>query len=428
MTVSAAARPATKWSVPPLLRTILRYSVSTAGPVAVSAAHFIASLIFLRALPAREFGLFSFVIVVVSFGMSAAGALIVVPITQAIVSGNAATRPVCFKANWLVSALFAILLFGALAASGAPPLAAGVLAIYGAVFAWRWFARNMAYVDGRVGAAIASDLSYSFLLIGSLGALFFAHRLSFTTGSEIMLLAALIALLPFGRSFFRDQFTALGTARLRDYLPIFRDVSRWALAGVILTEVTVNAHAYLVTFISGPGAFALLALGTLLMRPAALVQSALPDLERPAMARAIAARDFTGLARIQRHFTWGLVAAWAGTIALAAAVLLFIPSLILKKGYDLHDVWVVAAISSVIMALRTLRTPPAVVMQAAGAFKEMVGIGIWSGLVAVAVTLALLMAFGPIASLGGIAAGELIILVLIHRMARNWQIRQQAHV
>jgi hypothetical protein len=243
-----------------------------------------------------------------------------------------------------------------------------------------------------------------------------------------MLLAALIALLPFGRNFFRDQFTALGTARLRDYLPIFRDVSRWALAGVILTEVTVNAHAYLVTFISGPGAFALLALGTLLMRPAALVQSALPDLERPAMARAIAARDFTGLARIQRHFTWGLIAAWAGTIALAAAVLLFIPSLILKKGYDLHDVWVVAAISGVIMALRTLRTPPAVVMQAAGAFKEMVGIGIWSGLVAVTVTLALLMAFGPIASLGGIAAGELIILVWIHRMARNWQIWQQTHV
>ncbi|HEY4075962.1 MAG TPA: hypothetical protein VGM26_03420 [Rhizomicrobium sp.] len=427
MTVSAAAQPATKWSTPSLLRTILRYGVSTAGPVAVAAAHFIASLMFLRALPAQEFGRFSFAMVVVSFAMSAAGSLIVVPITQAIVSGNAATRPICFKANWLVSALIAVLLFAALAGSGAPPLGAGVLGIYGAVFAWRWFARNMAYIDGRISAAIASDLSYSLLLIGSLGALFFTHRLSFATGSQMLLLAALIALAPFGRDFFRAQFAALRTTRLRQYLPVFRDVSRWALAGVILTEITVNAHAYLVTFISGPSSFALLALGTLLMRPASLVQSALPDLERPAMARAIAARDFAGLARIGRHFTWGLVAAWAGTIALAAAVLTFIPGLILKKGYALHDVWVVAAISALIMALRTLRTPPAVLMQAAGAFKEMVGVGIWSGLVAVGVTLALLLAFGPIVSLGGIAAGELIILIWIRRMAENWRTRQEVH-
>jgi len=430
MTVSDTARPA-KWGGTtafqnPLLRTILRYGVSTVGPIAVSGAHFIASLIFLRALPAREFGLFSFVMVVVSFGMSAAGALIVVPITQAIVSGNAATRPICFKANWLVSVLFAVLLFAALAASGAPPLQAGVLGIYGAVFAWRWFARNMAYVDGRVAAAIASDLCYSLLLIASLGALFFVGRLSFATGSETMLVAALLALLPFGRTFFRAQFAALSTARLSDYLPVFRDVSGWALAGVILTEVTVNAHAYLVTFISGPGAFALLALGTLLMRPAALVQSALPDLERPAMARAIAAGDFAGLARIGRHFTWGLGAAWVGTIALAAGVLVFFPGLVLKKGYDLHDVWTVAVISSFIVAIRALRTPPAVLMQAAGAFKEMVGIGIWSGLVAVVATLALLLAFGPIASLGGIVAGELIILIWIRRMAQSWRIRQEA--
>ena len=86
----------------------------------------------------------------------------------------------------------------------------------------------------------------------------------------------------------------------RRYLPIFRDVTRWSLAGAVLTELTVNAHAYLVTFIAGPGAFALLALGMLLMRPASLMQSALTDLERPAMARAIGAKDGKALARIQR--------------------------------------------------------------------------------------------------------------------------------
>ena len=57
--------------------------------------------------------------------------------------------------------------------------------------------------------------------------------------------------------------------------------------GVVLTELTANAHAYLVTFISGPKAFAVLALGSLLMRPASLVLSALPDIERPRMAAKI---------------------------------------------------------------------------------------------------------------------------------------------
>jgi O-antigen/teichoic acid export membrane protein len=192
--------------------------------------------------------------------------------------------------------------------------------------------------------------------------------------------------------------------------------------GVFLTEVTVNAHAYLVTFISGPGAFALLALGMLLMRPASLMQSALPDLERPAMARAIAAKDMTTLARIQRHFAWGLAAAWAGNMLLCAALLAFFPLLILKKDYGLHDVILVATISAVIMAVRTLRTPPAVLLQAAGQFKELARIGTVSGAISVAATLGLLLAFGPIASLGGILLGELVILMRVRSMARDWKL------
>src|SRR3954469_9301434 len=94
--------------------TALRYGVSAAGPVAVSGAHFLASLVFLRNLPAREFGLFSFVMVLVSFGMSLNASLITVPITRNLVTGEADTRPICFQMNWLVCACFAALLFTAL--------------------------------------------------------------------------------------------------------------------------------------------------------------------------------------------------------------------------------------------------------------------------------------------------------------------------
>ena len=184
--------------------------------------------------------------------------------------------------------------------------------------------------------AIQSDLAYSGFLIGSLGALALGHDVTFALASEMLLLSALVALAPFGLSFLRTQVSAI-KGNPRRYWPVFRDLSRWSLMGVALTEVTVNAHAYLVTFISGPGAFALLALGMLLMRPASLMQSALPDLERPAMMRAWAARDGAKLDRILFEFHAALGAVLLGTILLAAALLLFEPQLLLKQGYGLGD-------------------------------------------------------------------------------------------
>jgi O-antigen/teichoic acid export membrane protein len=420
MTVTDIARTPDFRVPSTVLGTVLRYGASAAGPVAVSAAHFIASLIFLRGLPAHEFGLFSFVMVVVSFGMSLNVSLIGVVITRGLVTGDETARPICFQMNWLVCALFAAGLFAALLAGGASLQDAALLGLFAGVFTFRWFARCFAYTDGRMSHAIQSDLAYSVLLVGFLGTLALTQHFTFTLGSEMLLLSALLALAPFGLGFLRTQLAAL-KGNPKRYWPVFRDLTRWSLMGVALTEITVNAHAYLVTFISGAGAFALLALGMLLMRPASLMQSALPDLERPAMARAIAAKDWHGLARIQRHFTFGLAAAWIGNMVLCAALLVFFPMLLLKKGYDLRDVIIVAVISALIMAIRALRTPQAVLLQVAGQFKALVNIGIVSAAVSVIATLALLLAFGPIVSLGGIILGELVILAKVRIMARDWK-------
>jgi len=130
------------------------------------------------------------------------------------------------------------------------------LALFGGVFVFRWFARCFAYVDGRMGAAIGSDLTYSLVLIGSLATAAAFHGVSFALGSEILLASALAALLPFGLPFFRGQAAAL-RGGLRGYRAIFRDITRWSLTGMVFTELTINAHAYLVTLLSGPAAFAL---------------------------------------------------------------------------------------------------------------------------------------------------------------------------
>ena len=61
------------------------------------------------------------------------------------------------------------------------------------------------------------------------------------------------------------------------------------------------------------------------------------------------------------------------TIVLAVTLLMLFPGFILKKGYGFEDAAIVIAIWSLIMTIRTLRQPDAVLLQAAGLFVEVAG-------------------------------------------------------
>jgi O-antigen/teichoic acid export membrane protein len=412
--------------MPGWMATIWRYGFSICGPVATSGAHFLASLLFVRSLPAAEFGLFSFVLVIVPFCMSIIAALLVLPVNNALgalAQTRARIEATCLKMNLFLTMLAGAAVFGILIAAHASTVPALLLACYGALFTLRWFARCFAFVKGRTGAAIASDIVYAGALLAGLGAMLFGHHVKFISGAALLAVAALTALLPFGAKFFHDQVAAVRMGRIRDYRGIFRDMTRWALAGVVLTELTVNAHAYLVTFISGPGPFALLAVGQILMRPASLVQGALPDVERPAMTRAIAVKDGVRRANLLRDFRIALLAVWLATVMLAAAILAWEPQLLLKKTYALSDVVLVTFLTAGIMLVRSFRTPPATLMQAAGELKALMDIGVYTSAISILLTLVFLLTLGPIASLLGILAGEIAILILLNRKTAAWRAR-----
>jgi len=404
---------------PALLALAGRYGLSILGPVAVSGAHFLASLLFVRDLGAAEFGIFSFVLTVSAFAMSVTGAGLVLPATQSIVRGDHATTDSVFRMAVFATLAFAIVLVLAVHASGAPFSHAVPLGLFGAVLAYRWLARSRAYIEGRQIPAVLSDVIYGTVVVTGLGFLEMTRNATLRLGGEVLLLAALASLVPFGRHFFRVQWHGLRHGKLRDYLPAFRTVTGWSLMGVALTEATLNAHAYLVTFIAGPGAFALPALGMLLMRPVSLMQTALPDLERPAMMRAFAARDGARLDRILFEFQGALALALAATILLAVALLLFKPALLLKQGYGLHEAVTAAMLCAAIMAVRSVRTPIGLMLQAAGEFKALARLSAWSALVSIIATLVLLLTLGPVASLGGILLGDLAILAGMKPLARK---------
>jgi hypothetical protein len=106
------------------------------------------------------------------------------------------------------------------------------------------------------------------------------------------------------------------------------------------------------------------------------------------------------------------------TLMLGAGLLLFAPQLLLKQGYGAADAVTAGLLCAAIMAVRSARTPPGVLLQAAGEFKAMARLSAWTAAVSIAATLVLLLAFGPVASLGGIFLGEMAIITGMMPMAR----------
>ena len=408
-----------------LLPLARRYGLSAGGPVITSAAHFITSMILLHALAPADFGLFAFLLIVVPFSLSLSGSLVAAPFVSGLRRTgrvDAASLATHLKINLVLSAAAAAAVGAAVAVSGADAATSLLFGLYGGVMVLRAFGRSYAYVLDRPARVLASDMSYGASLVLGLAALMAFGALTMVHAAAVLLGASLLGFAGLGRPHLMRQLRPGGAGGLRNYAGSWRELARWAMLGVILTEFTANAHAYVVTFIAGPKAFALLALGALVMRPASLVLSALPDIERPRMAKKIGMNDIAGAFRTMREFRYAATAVWLATLALAAAILCWFPDLLLKKGYDETQVLMVVALWGVILAVRTLRTPESVLLQAAGEFRALAGVSLWSSLTAVTLTLALLLAFGPIAALGGILAGDLVMTVRIHALTARWKV------
>jgi O-antigen/teichoic acid export membrane protein len=241
----------------------------------------------------------------------------------------------------------------------------------------------------------------------------------------VLVLSTAASFLPFGWRHWSELIRSTGTQSFGRYLPMWQDVTRWSLLGVVLTELTANAHAYFVTFISGPKVFGLLALGALFMRPASLVLAALPDIDQPLMTRRIAQGDVRGALRVVKEFRTAAGAVLAATIALSVVLVNWFPHLFLKKGYDERDVLIVLALWIAITATRVLSTPEAVLLQATGNYSALARVSAWSGATSLVVTFVLLCAVGPVASLGGVLAGEIAVVLALFPMTRAWR-RQYA--
>jgi hypothetical protein len=289
----AALQPSPRTSGP--WRTIRAYSFSIIGPVSVSAAHFFASVVLLRELPPADFGQFSFLLVIAPFlSISFGGSLLLAPLAPIMVRTVHHGEGL---STLMKAALIIAVVAGIIASDRCWPQFFFELAIliapYVTLCVFRCYGRGYVLARSRPATAMASDLAYSIWLTARLAVMLSRGHTDVMAVAEMLVTASLIGTLALGSDYLSKQFLHLGKGSLIGFRPIWAEFSRWSLLGVPLAELTANAHAYLVTFFAGPQAFAVLAVGALLMRPVSLVLGALPDFERP--DDALKAGDTPGL-------------------------------------------------------------------------------------------------------------------------------------
>jgi hypothetical protein len=322
----------------------------------------------------------------------------------------------------------AIIAFAAFCLLGAvfhiPLLANIFFGGYGTVTLHRWFARAYAYAMGEQWRTVTSDLIYGSVLFCCVITQDIFGATTLTSSCGGMFVAAAFGLLPFGGTYLYQQFLRVSVGDLFKYRQIWRAYSSWSLLGVITTEATANAQAYIVTLFSGPAQFARVAASALLIRPIMVSINALGEYERPQFARHLADKPRNAANGPLRFFRLALIAVWSATALTSAILIVYAPHLMFPTRYKLSDMVTGTILWLLVAAVRALRVPESTLLQAVGQFRPLAQATLISSGVSIFAVTGCLIVGGPILSIVGILLGEGICASAVWYEARRWQLTE----
>lgn len=394
--------------------------IATAGMVAMAGAHFLGSLVVLRNFGKADFGFYSFMFTALQFINGISNAMICAPysVNAQHPDHTIAEERLYFQVNWIFCCLVAAVVFvlGWMFETWQVSAAFAVWILFSSM---RWFLRNYEFSSHRPLAALISDLAYSAVFfVGLIVVMYFSSALWLVATCAAT--AAIVGLVVDG-NFMRKQFAAIGFVRLKDYFPIWRTQSQWALLGVVTTEATANAHSWLVTFWAGPSAFAPIAAAALFFRPLGLIVSSMTQIERPALARLIAQKRKTEISTRLRHFRVLLMTAWCLTIALVVVCAFLLGTRMLKAGYDAPQLYMALFLMAAISLASSWRMPESVVLQAQSKFKSLSIATVYSAIFTITLAVLFIAFFGSVYSLVAILLGQFFLAVYMQGLYKKSQ-------
>lgn len=400
-----------------------RYGMAFAGPLGGAVAQFILTIQALHLMTPESFGSFSFLLIAQQFSLGLWSALFCAPLPVLLneqdKGARASTLRCLFVTNLVLTTLAAFLFIILGAVLGVTD--ATVFGGFAGIALLRWFARAHGYATGVPLRTISSDLIYSVALLASVAVIALSETTVPTAPYAALLVSATLGLLPFGSRYLVQQFIRIAPRDLKGYADVWRHHSRWSLAGVITTEVTGNAHAYLVTLLAGPAAFAPVAVSALVTRPIGVAMNALSEFERPQMARHIWQGEIGAATRLAHACRWMLIGAWAVTAMVAAPVVMLAPHILFSNQYDPSTLAIGAVLWMTVAVVRLLRTPDSTLLQAAGMFRMLAYASIISSGVSVVAVIIMIVACGPLWSIVGVLVGEVTSAILVWRQGQLLQ-------
>lgn len=410
-------------ALPRFESNIARYAIATVGPIGSAGAQFLLAFVLLHVLDPKGFGSFSFLLILSQFSWGVWSALFCapLPILYQMTEGEREHRLAAMFAANLIGTGLAWILFAIVAFMlGEEPVSALLFAAYAALALLRWFARANAYAAGQPLRTTASDMLYTLVLLAGAATLPWAGEAALSVVWAALFAGVTIGLVPFGAEYLRRQFAGIRLSTAPAYAPTWNEHGRWALLGVLTTEATANAHAYLVTLLLGPTAFAPIAASALMIRPITVAMNALTEFERARMARAIGSNDMAAAFSAMRMFRWALALAWIGTVLATVILFAWNPHIVFPAKYPVQTMALATALWLLLAAVRLGRTPDSAMLQAAGAFRPLAFASIWSSVLSVVIVLALIALMGPVASIGGVVLGEILFALTIWKTLRAW--------
>jgi hypothetical protein len=399
-----------------------RRGVASAGPAMVSVAHFALSGLMLHYLPASQFGTIAFALVTIALCVSVNGALVGFPAT--IVAARACPTAQTNQFHFISIGVIFAGSAGVLVALTLIAMHAGVLlSVLMGSFCWltciRGLGRSYGYILRAPLSIALSDFLYAAILLSLVFALTAMKDITANTLAVTLNISALAGLLVLNRQYIHAIVKSHLQVRLAGYGSVFKDISGWSLLGVVTTEFTANAHAYIVTLVSGPSSYALLALGALLMRPVQMVTGAVNDLERPLISRHFALREFHACAAITKSSRQLFIGVWMLAAGAGLGLIEIFPGWVTKGAYPLSQVHWVFAIWSTIILVRAIRSPDSLILQGSSRYQELALASVGSAVLSLCLTALLLVCFGPVQSMAGVLMGDLYLSYSVSRLLRT---------
>ena len=398
-----------------------RYALSLGAQALVSGFHFSLNFYLVRNMSLYNYGVFAFAFVLALFAAAINNALISTPLTvyTPVIKDPDERSQQEAMFSTLNLLLFGLLVIAGLAYSwfsGIPSDTAIAVTLFVAVYSARQYSRSFGYSRLRPLVTATGDVFY---VLAGLSIIVILHitQPSIPVSYILLALAAgnLIAMLVERLRLHGSKKRWLTIANLRNYAAVWEQ-SRWALIGALTTLFLAQAHSLIITWHTGPGAYAPLAAGFVLFGPVRVALLTWQNMVKPELAMALADNQQDAvLSQIKRTSIMMAAAVVVMAICLAIAWPL-IHKLLYAKQYADQPMHFIVAMWSLTTLFAAIYNAPSAALQAMKDFRVLAMASVFGAVLSGVLVTVLLFTSGPISTLYAILAAELFMAVYLMRI------------